>query len=743
MSYIDDAKKLDLLWKRFQYGVSQTNVNKTPYEELTSSSNSIKASDIWKQDSLIPEVPTIVSGILEKFDGGLLSEPSVSDNNTWIAVADINSGSTDTNRLRDFVDTRYGPYYEIKVYTDSSKTNRLFNSDESTNWIFDYSSGILWFPEMDTSSITNIYIEGWRYIGSKGLSVSYTGEYIDVLLEPTSGSYASGFIPGWEPDVTRISDAIDQLNQVLNSFAPVAPVKLSDLTLEIPGSQNVIDSANVLLSEGFTDNTNGAEGVPSAGSSVERVVGLNLSTSFIGPFGNGHSGSLTLNLNNNSAGSVSFDFSDQSGTYTNLEIEQDTLDNSTFTPFYQTIEARATGINVSSGLNSLSMTHSETGSTNTIWFVKESDPTLLPTISNITVENTLASNTVESSGIPHLGNRSTFSLGATVSNLSTDMYLDSHHLTFQTYPTEAGSDAWTIIGQNGLPSILTKGTSYDITGIYYRIDAEDDSSVSHGTGTFKAVARNTNGSIEAYDTNNINFMRGSSLVAASPVEEAGIPIDSLGTYDDSFSLYAKRILIDTNIVSGGNDANNDGINDSTLSEITITNNPNIDYIIDSEIEIQEWNSSNEIPKYEAAIFGGAIYHCQIDFSEYIPVGPDYSEHSDIQYVTFMIQRKDVSQMLINVEGTYSGLWVKMAGIDNLGLSVNGWMDCFKHYEGYGVPGREVSNGCAIGEPSTGGSQSIHVTFGYENSSNFYENLIFVRFALVAGNKITSLEFAGV
>ena len=719
MAYINDSLKLDLLWKKLQFGVSQTHVSKSPYEELTKSSEQLRASELWQQDNLIPVPAAATGGIVELVDIRCRVEPSVTDSTTWVAVRVYANGITSENRLRDFISPKFDGSYEIRVYSDVAKQNRIYNSASETNWIFDYSSGILWFPNVATKP-TEVYVVGYRYIGPKGLNPTFDGDVIDVLTDLTDGSFAGGYIPGWVENETKISDAIDALNRALLDFMPKAPVTLSELYLEMPGAVSVINDSNVVLSSGAKDNTGSLGFKPKPGEQVSRVAGINLETNYVGPFGNGNSGSLSAEVNNISVGSINLGPGDDSGIYSNspvgkLDLNQDISTEGENTSFYETLTARVVGLDLPMGLNGINLKHTETGTTNTLWVVRDSLNTK-PVVNWVTVGETPNVQLTYSSGVPHYMRGSQLVLGSSASDLATDMYLDTKNIEFQSLPKQAGPNVWAYPGAYGLPQILVKGTGYSANNVVFTI-ADYAGSVGHGTAVFKATARNANGKAEFTGDKKVNYMRGGTPIGISPVEEAGVPVKDLGTYETGFKLYAERILLDASDFPAAN-------------------------LVEGET-LPTWESE-EIPElWEAVVVGGALQHSQENYSQYLPVGPNYTSKTGVQYATFAVQRKNVSQLNIEIEGRYTGLWVKLPGLSDQPMVAQGWMDCFKNYEGWGVPGREVLGGCAVGRAAFGGSQTVTATFGYESSSNSVNNLILVRFKFVPGDSITGLRFSGV
>ena len=128
------------------------------------------------------------------FGQTLAVDTSVPGNLTWFATsgygnttaANDGSAGSEAQRLGDWISDKYdafgtvpGAGYEIKVY---DRNNNLITKSDSSNWLFDYQTGILVFNQDATSISTLIStsgpfrIVGWRYIGPKGvIPASYGG----------------------------------------------------------------------------------------------------------------------------------------------------------------------------------------------------------------------------------------------------------------------------------------------------------------------------------------------------------------------------------------------------------------------------------------------------------------------------------------------------------------------------------------------------------------------------------------
>jgi len=124
----------------------------------------------------------------------LVVDTSVPGNLTWFATtgygnttaANDGSSLSESQRLGDWISDKYdgfgtvaGAGYEIKVY---DRNSNLITKSDSSNWLFDYQTGILIFNNNVNSYGTGISVNGpyrvvgYRYIGPKGIiPASYGG----------------------------------------------------------------------------------------------------------------------------------------------------------------------------------------------------------------------------------------------------------------------------------------------------------------------------------------------------------------------------------------------------------------------------------------------------------------------------------------------------------------------------------------------------------------------------------------
>lgn len=209
---ITDSDKLDFLWKKVVYGVTETNIDgKDGPNEIYKSETLTLAQDVWQQSSSIPTTaPTTGATTPVKYYGHtsdanssvtepiqMVADPTVSGGKTWLAVADptgnVVPGSA--NRLRDFIPPSIGSTYLAKIYTsesdakaDSNKMNALSSNYE---WVFDYAAGVLHFPNTVPSGISsNVFLVAHQYVGTKGVG-SASGAN-GLVFATANVSYDSG-----------------------------------------------------------------------------------------------------------------------------------------------------------------------------------------------------------------------------------------------------------------------------------------------------------------------------------------------------------------------------------------------------------------------------------------------------------------------------------------------------------------------------------------------------------------------
>ena len=542
--------------------------------------------------------------------------------------------------------------------------------------------------------------------------------------------------------------------------APTAPDGLSSKTLSNVSSTGTSPK----LAHGFSDNVSGGTSL-NAGDSVTRVTG---GTAVAGPITtfaySGDSGTLTAKVNNSGDGTKSLSSGDDSGTYTSLIIDSESdyqllnsegsttsFASSIYYPgLYKGFKARVSKSvsSLSTGACSMQLSHSATGDTNIVNFVKDnltSTPTV--NIGSATLSQNVAGTFRYISGIPYYnsGSPSLTLSGVTIDNLVGQCYTNqsnivevddgtnqestsSNAITNTDY-TYANIDGSTTMLSSGIPKANT-GTSsaYSIGALTVPITSSSVRTISR----VKVRSRNVNGTSSYSSDISTNIQVHKS--AQSGISEIAIAVsDSLGsTYDDD----GVRIF-DFSSSTTNNPSYNNSTNFYTNSTYSESSDPGV--------------SGTK----EATVRLGVIKYDVTDYSTgYLPVGPDRSGDTGTQYFTFAFRRVAVAGFDINITSSgIAGLWIAAPGtsIDS-SSTLNGWLRTDQAYDGSGVPGADTgnggngSNGCAatsgdVIASSTSLSGSFTMTLGTENMSNATGNVVLVRIALTSGQSVTSLSIS--
>jgi hypothetical protein len=542
--------------------------------------------------------------------------------------------------------------------------------------------------------------------------------------------------------------------------APTAPDGLSSKTLSNVSSTGT----SPRLASGFSDNTGGA--TIAAGDSVNRITS---GTATAGPITtyayNGDSGTLTANVNGSSDGSRGLTSGDDSGTYTSLVIDSEsdynllnsggsstTFANSIYYPgLYKGFIARVAKsvASMSTGANSMGLTHSATGSTNTVEFVKD-DLTSSPTVNvgSASVTENTAGTYRYISGIPYYNSGSpdlTLS-GVTIDDLVGQCYTNQTDIVEVDDGTnQEGTSSNAISNSNytyaqidGASSMLTGGipnsntgtaSAYSIGNLTVPINSSSVRTVSR----VKVRAKNVNGTSSYSSDLGTNIQV--HTASQSGISEIAIEVaDALGSFYDDDAIRVFDFSSDTTDTPSYTNSTNFYTN-SVYSE---SSDPGI------------------AATREAILRLGNIKHDETDYSSgYLPAGPDLSSNrSGTQYFTFAFRRRTTANFNISITSSgISGLWIAAPGTDiDSSSTINGWLRADQAYAGSGVPGADTgnggngSNGCAatsgdIIASSTSLSGSYTMTLGSENLSNATGNVALVRIALASGQSVTSLSIS--
>jgi len=517
---------------------------------------------------------------------------------------------------------------------------------------------------------------------------------------------------------TTVTDSVALLNSVLGKLVPPAPPAF-------PGANTLVISSSTTsgLMCNFTQTDNSGWGNLSVagGTAVSAVRSASYATSTnISAVGPGDSGVVTAFLNGANAGAVSLTGT-SNGTYGNLIISNN-QDYSVVRPtiaggFWYSFDAKAAGT-VPAGWNRVyiydSATNTETN--NATWYYDASSPGT-PTFSGTGI--VLSSNVVAySSKVPHLTSSAGFTLTASVSKLSGDMYPNSVNLA-------TGTSG----GAFQAPATVTYAAAGVTTPLIQNLYVSSGSASISTTANIVASGFGSSSTGPSVSVNN-------SYATGSQTFSPGVTV-----------LYKNGTgnqIEETSLTIGGSVGSGSG------NPYRIDNPGSSDTPAYTGSESAFNSQTSTLQTYDATVVAAVLKHDQTNYSTgYLPVGPDLSSgRSGAQYFTFKFVRTTLSKFDIKYSGTIAGLWVALPGstIDSTS-SLNGWLDMSTAYAGSGIPGVNSpgngSNGCALGGVAVLNSvqtnKSVTATFGTISSSSTATHEIYVRVKLTSGQSVTLLQ----
>ena len=161
-----------------------TSSGKAFYEEIGDNTINVSIDEVWS--STISSTPSqaVIDGVAELRTLFTLTEDtSVGSQQSYYAY--------DSVRLKDWISDKYGTDYAVKLYQNNG--TQIFPTDPST-WFFDYQTGILTFNGSTASFSKPFKITAYRYIGSKGSSLTGLSDgRIPFYKSDTSSFYNSPF----------------------------------------------------------------------------------------------------------------------------------------------------------------------------------------------------------------------------------------------------------------------------------------------------------------------------------------------------------------------------------------------------------------------------------------------------------------------------------------------------------------------------------------------------------------------
>jgi len=529
-----------------------------------------------------------------------------------------------------------------------------------------------------------------------------------------------------------------------------APNGLSSKTISFQTSVGT----SPYLAANYANNAGGSVST-AAGSSIGRVTsGTPVETIVMSTYAyNADSGYLRAIVNNTEDGNIALTTGSQAGTNASLvlsaESDYNLLDaTGTSTTFglsiyspslYKGFTAKVSKTNsaLTAGLNTFKLSHSSTGNTNIVEFVKD-DVTSVPTVdvSTATLSNATNGTYRYISGVPYYNTGSpTITLasaniynwiGQTYQNTSTPFQIEAgtndesttgNVVALQT-KTYSNLDGATTFLSGGIPKANTGNTSsyaYTIGSQTINITASSVASVQ----TVKFLATNVNGS-SAYAAH-------SKKVQVFTATPSGFVEDSITCSIGGDNTVAKRIVL------AGTGATRSYTGGGQTNFYTSAAWSGVQTVAGTDSAIVRWNQ---------------LKWFNTDLSGYLPAGPNLNTgRSGTQYFFGAFTRASRSGFTVTITGKISGLKFAVPGVtDNLAYTTNGWLDATVVYFGSGVAGAQTS-GCAAtvtvptGTVISGTSYAITFGEGSTSSAGNWSNQVLFSIALASGDYVSSWSFS--
>lgn len=196
-----DSQKTDILWKKIAFGTTETDIiGKAGNNETIASPIVITANSVWK-DSVPSTPPGSSTSIVEVYSTTSAVECkedlTVSGSKTWVAVLDVLDPIEPSNILQNWIPASFSSQYAVKVYAGDPNVAGVIQNPLATGfeWIFDYSAGVLHFPNSVPSAIISngAWLVGYRYIGDIGVGSAETTDDLFRIIDNSDNTKKLAF----------------------------------------------------------------------------------------------------------------------------------------------------------------------------------------------------------------------------------------------------------------------------------------------------------------------------------------------------------------------------------------------------------------------------------------------------------------------------------------------------------------------------------------------------------------------
>jgi hypothetical protein len=335
---ISDSAKVDLLYKKY-FGVTKTDLpaNKSPSNESIASPALLRGDIVWQQATSIPPTAAAVAGVVQAYQTTGRIECTADTTSTPISSV---YPSWKTN-LTDWIPPEFGATYFVKVYAETTgnanPTTGTPLSDSGIagvgEWNFDYSAGVLNFiggtiPAALTAAKV-IYVTGYRYIGTKGVT-NYPGGMtignITIAGNTITGNTGVSFGGNIYGDIygNIVSSGTSQLGNLSFTNGTISSVLTNgNITLDPNGTGNVSVSGAVITNLGSPTGNTDAVTKSYVDSALNALSSSNINqqNSSVSVVDTGSNGNIIVNVD----GSNIAYFSQTSFTVSNITLANNSI----------------------------------------------------------------------------------------------------------------------------------------------------------------------------------------------------------------------------------------------------------------------------------------------------------------------------------------------------------------------------------------------------------------------------------
>ena len=336
---ISDSAKVDLLYKKY-FGVTKTDLpaNKSPSNESIASPALLRGDNVWQQATSIPPTAAAVASVVQAYQTTGRVECVADTTSTPISSV---YPSWKTN-LTDWIPPEFGATYFVKVYAETTgnvnPTTGTPLSDSGIagvgEWNFDYSAGVLNFiggtiPAALTAAKV-IYITGYRYVGTKGVT-NYPGGMtignITITGNTITGNTGVSFGGNISANVFNgniVSTGVNQLGNLSFINGTISTLTTNgNIILDPNGSGNVNVSGAVITNLGSPTGSTDAvtKNYVDAALAALSSSNINQQNSSVSVVDTGSNGNVIVNVD----GSNIAYFSQTTFTVSNITLAHNSI----------------------------------------------------------------------------------------------------------------------------------------------------------------------------------------------------------------------------------------------------------------------------------------------------------------------------------------------------------------------------------------------------------------------------------